>query len=178
MSSTRNAENYTSATLKEIPGHPGYFIARTGRCVVSVKTGVLQKLAIGVDKDGYKQSSLVRANGSSYLYKLHALVAKTYLPPRPSNLHEVRHLNGKKHDNHYKNLAWGTRKDNADDRHRHGRTARGQRQGASKLTEFKVRSIRALLASGKSQHAVAKKFKICQATVSEIHTKKIWSWLK
>lgn len=178
MSSTRNAETYTSNSLKVIPGHPGYFIARAGTCVMSAKTGVLRKLAIGLDKDGYKQTTLVKSDGRSCSYKLHVLVAKTYLEPRPSAAHEVRHLNGDKNDNRYKNLAWGTRKDNADDRAAHGRTARGTRQGAAKLTDAKVHSIRALLATGAYQYIVAKKFGICQATVSEIHNRKIWSWLK
>lgn len=56
---------------------------------------------------------------------VHALVAETFLPPRPSPAHQIRHLNGNKGDNRVENLAWGTAAENAADRDTHGTTARG-----------------------------------------------------
>jgi hypothetical protein len=58
---------------------------------------------------------------------VHRLVALTYLGPRPSPRHEVRHLDGCKLNNRVENLAWGTAKENAEDRARHGRTSHGIR---------------------------------------------------
>lgn len=62
---------------------------------------------------------------------VHVLVAGKFLPPRPSTRHEIRHLDGNKANASAANLAWGTQKDNADDRERHGRTSRGERHGAA-----------------------------------------------
>lgn len=75
-------------------------------------------------KDGYLTVRLV-IDGKRKRFAVHRLVAAQYLPPRPSDQHEVRHLDGDKTNNRASNLAWGTRKENADDRERHGRTSRG-----------------------------------------------------
>ena len=69
-------------------------------------------------------------NGKRVRLAVHRLVAQTFLPPRPSKRHEVRHLDGNKLNNDSKNLAWGTSKENADDRERHGRTSRGTAHSA------------------------------------------------
>ena len=55
---------------------------------------------------------------------IHSLVAAVFLPPKPSPVYEVRHLDGNPLNNKADNLAWGTRKDNALDRVKHGRTYR------------------------------------------------------
>lgn len=56
---------------------------------------------------------------------VHALVANKYLPSRPSEIHQIRHLDGNKSNNTVSNLAWGTAKENADDRKAHGKTSCG-----------------------------------------------------
>lgn len=56
---------------------------------------------------------------------VHRLVAKKFLSPRPTPQHQIRHLDGDKTNNAAENLAWGTAKENAADRERHGRTSRG-----------------------------------------------------
>lgn len=66
-------------------------------------------------------------------FAVHQLVAEAFLSPRPSPQHEIRHLNGNRTDNRVDNLAWGTAKENAADRERHGRTARGASHGMTRL---------------------------------------------
>ena len=78
------------------------------------------------DKKGYLRVRLT-VNGKRRPFRVHRLVAKEYLPPRPTPQHELRHLNGNKQDNRAVNLAWGMAQDNADDREKHGRTSRGIR---------------------------------------------------
>lgn len=56
---------------------------------------------------------------------VHRLVARDFLPTRPSLKHEIRHIDGNKTNNNFLNLAWGTREENAADRERHGRTSKG-----------------------------------------------------
>lgn len=77
-----------------------------------------------LNADGYPSVRLT-INGKRRRFAVHRLVALAYLSPRPSEQHEIRHLDGDKINNHAANLAWGTRQDNAADRERHGRTSRG-----------------------------------------------------
>lgn len=82
------------------------------------------------NSDGYPSVRII-VDGKRKRVAVHVLVAAKYLPPRPSSLHEVRHLDGDKMNRHADNLAWGTQKDNADDRERHGRTSRGKGHSAA-----------------------------------------------
>lgn len=83
-----------------------------------------RELAQQPNDDGYPSVRLI-VDGKRKRLAVHVLVAREYLPPRPSPGHEVRHLDGNKDNPCAENLAWGTRKENADDRERHGRTSRG-----------------------------------------------------
>ena len=76
---------------------------------------------------GYYTVRVTVAKGKRKRMFVHQLVAWFFCGERPSLLHEVRHLNGNPLDNRADNLAWGTQKDNADDRERHGRTSRGEK---------------------------------------------------
>ena len=76
--------------------------------------------------DGYPSVRLTLGERRVRL-AVHKLVAMAHLPPRPSPHHQLRHLDGNKMNCAASNLAWGTAKDNADDRHRHGKTSRGPR---------------------------------------------------
>lgn len=106
---------------------PKYEVTRDGR-VLSVDTNWrgygVRELAQQLNADGY-QSVRVIVNGKRTRYGVHKLVARTHLGPQPAPGHEVCHLDGNKLNNHYHNLAWGTKQENADDRERHGRTSRG-----------------------------------------------------
>lgn len=79
-------------------------------------------------------------NGSVYDRKVHRLVCETF--HGPSDLPEVRHLDGDPTNNHASNLAWGTSADNAADREKHGRTRRGEASPRAKLTASQVAAIR------------------------------------
>lgn len=85
-----------------------------------------REMSQSLNSDGY-QSVRVISNGKRVRIAVHRLVAARFLPKRPSSKHEIRHLDGNKTNNHYKNLAWGTCKENAEDREKHGRTSRGER---------------------------------------------------
>lgn len=106
---------------------PGYEVTDDGR-VFSVAHNWRgygrRELEQDLNASGYPSVRLT-LHGKRTRIAVHVLVAAHHLPPKPSALHEVRHLNGNKTDNRAANLAWGTRKENADDRQSHGRTARG-----------------------------------------------------
>lgn len=92
-----------------VEGHPDYFVGSDGQ----IRRG--PKLLRGaIHPTGY---CIVQLNGT--FYKLHRLIAQTFLGPIPPGAH-VRHLNDVKTDNRVTNLAIGTRSDNMRDRVRNG----------------------------------------------------------
>jgi hypothetical protein len=110
-----------------------YFVTRDGR-VLSNARGEMHEMAQHPDKDGYPCVLLSDGTGRRVKYRVHRAVIETFVGPMPRPGMEVRHLDGVKPNNDVSNLAWGTQRDNADDRERHGRTARGQRNGAYSRT--------------------------------------------
>lgn len=105
----------------------GYEVTRDGRVFPTTNWRGLgrRELAQNLNDDGYPSVRVTLA-GKRVRYSVHSLVAFAHLPPRSSSAHEVRHLDGDKMNPHADNLAWGTPKENADDRERHGRTSRGK----------------------------------------------------
>lgn len=97
---------------------------------------------------GYPRVHLTGETGTKR-YLVHKLMAELFLPPKPSEKHQIRHLDGNKENNSVDNLAWGTSKENADDREKHGRTSRGKehskkiKQGLGKNNEATARLIAA-----------------------------------
>ena len=92
-----------------------------------------------VDQYGYTNVRL-STHGTVHDRKVHRLVCEAF--HGPSELPEVRHLDGNPGNNHPSNLAWGTQAQNAADRDTHGRTGRGETSGRAKLTNAQVMEIR------------------------------------
>lgn len=76
---------------------------------------------------------------------VHRLVAHVHIGPKPSNDHQIRHLDGTRTNNDVGNLAWGTAKDNADDRSAHGRTSNGYTSGTL-IPKMRIKQAKAALA--------------------------------
>jgi len=76
-------------------------------------------------------------------------------------------------------LFLGTKADNSADMVAKGRqrSARGTRNGNSKLTQLMVLEIRRLLASGLTQTAIGKIFEVNSRTINKIATGRRWNWL-
>jgi hypothetical protein len=82
---------------------------------------------------------------------------------------ECRHWDGNPENNNDWNLVYGTRKENAEDRDRHGRTGYGQRNGNARLTDANAIAIKELYAAGlANQYELAEQFSISQAQVNNI----------
>ena len=120
--------------ITPIPGWVGYAASRDGRIwsVAADWRGYgTRELKQDMDRDLYPCVRLTVGNATRKRFKVHRLIAETFHGPRPSPEHEVRHLDGDRANSRADNLSWGTRKDNADDRERHGRTSRGARHGVA-----------------------------------------------
>ena len=117
----------------------------------------------------YRQVTIY--NGGRNVHVLvHRAVLEAFVGACPTGC-ESRHLNGDPADNRLLNLAWGTKQENESDRLRHGRIVRGERSPSAKLTDEKVREIRA---SQKTQRALAAEYGVSQSVIGVIRRRQAW----
>lgn len=162
-----------------IPGFNGYAVDRNGviyGCRAGRRVGGVlnhwRQLKTRISRTGYEQIGLMLNCGKSRQYlSVHVLVLLTFDRDRRTEGLQVRHRNGIRHDNRLTNLEWGTAKDNADDRTRHGNTLVGSIHHQAKLTEAEVLKIRQMSISRK---AIAAQFNVTQATIGYIINRKTW----
>ena len=118
---------------KPIPGWPEYGVSLSGRVF---RFGRLDSLRPSLDADGYQRVTLC-ARGQRKTYFVHALVLETFQRPRIDG-EQCCHGDGNRSNNAAENLSWGTAKDNAADRERHGTHLRGGRSVLAKATDDEV----------------------------------------
>lgn len=123
---------------------------------------------------GYMSVRMINNDGKRRRMLVHKLVLEAFDSKRPKGM-QARHLDGDKKNNSISNLAWGTAKENADDRERHGMTARGENHRNSKLTSDAVLRMRVLNKSGQSYSSLARAFDLEKSTVRMICLRKAWS---
>lgn len=164
----------TDEIWKPIQESPNYFVSNLGN-IKSNKNRIKGNLKPLKDKDGYFTVS-VRETGKMRLLKVHRLVAQAFID-NPENKPQVCHIDGDRGNNYYKNLYWGTSKENNRDKIKHGTLAKGNKIGISKLTADDVLKIRGLISEGSSSGVIAKIFGVHRSTVKSIRSGKTWSWL-
>lgn len=98
----------------------------------------------------------------------HAFVADAFLGPRPKG-NQVRHMDGNAQNNRPSNLLYGTRRDNALDKHRHGTMSN------VKLTEAQVREILAVPGKHGVYRHLARKFGVHDSCIASIRKGTSWS---
>lgn len=81
---------------------------------------------------------------------------------------ECRHLDGNRHNNRASNLAWGTRRENVQDTHKHGFGNSGARNGQAKLSLELVLEIRQWRAAGVRVMDLGRGFGVSCAHMSQI----------
>ena len=157
---------------KTLPGHPSYEVSDQGRIKSlrdrsSFLAGI--RSASVPDADGYEIASI-----ECKQYKVHRLVLLAFVGPCPVGM-QCAHLNGIPWDNRLINLKWVSMEENQGHRVAHGTDIRGEKNGFSKLSNGKVRMIRAMWASGcYRQREIAEVFSINQTAVSGIVLRKSW----
>lgn len=127
----------------------------------------------GGDSKGYR-NVLLSKNGITRTFTVHNLVARAFLT---GDGDEIRHCDGDRTNNRADNLVWGTAKDNADDRERHGRTARGERTGNARFSAEIVKRIREYGAQGLGSAEIGRLVGERRARVHELLTRKTWKHL-
>lgn len=102
---------------KKIPGYE-YEASTAGR-VRACKTGYILRPHIAKEAygSGYWRVELGYGAGGKKFH-VHRLVLEAFVGPRPEG-RQCRHLDGNSLDNRLDNLAWGTMKEDTDDRLKH-----------------------------------------------------------
>lgn len=179
---------------KDIPGYERLYQASNTGLIKSVERAIPRKhgnggkqgvlsvreriLAPRPDGKGYGRVLLYKDKRHRQ-YKIHQLVILTFEGPKPQPNLEVRHLDGNNKNNHIDNLRYGTQKENAEDRVRHGSSVHVQMLGDNarhhKLRSKDVIEIRTLIASGKTKLQVSKMYNVSAAAIYKIINRETWA---
>lgn len=121
-------------------------------------------LAKAEDTFGYPQVVL-SGEGRREYHRVHVLVCTAFNGPAPEGF-EVAHADGDGTNNRVSNLRWASRRDNLEDRRRHGTLPLGDGHQSTKVSDATVAAIRA--ERGLTQSVMAKKYGISQTQVGRI----------
>ena len=110
---------------------------------------VQRELKLTLNSAGYFRVDLSRDN-KQLQRQVHRLVLEAFVGPGDGRRKQACHCNGDRQDNRLTNLRWGTARDNALDRSRHGRHRGGRRK---LLTEDEVRVIKTWPRYGRGLYA-------------------------
>jgi len=174
-------------TWKDIPGYKSlYKISSYGQ----VKS--LARIVIGKDGKSYpiREKRLKQHEGVGdyyyvFLWKLgkqktrsvHSLVALAFIGPRPKGKksEQIRHLDSNPQNNFYKNLVYGSRKQNQDDRLGADTYSYGESHGRAELTFEKVGAIRKLYLKGSRVIDISRSFEVTEGNIRAIVHNKTWA---
>lgn len=144
----------------------GRLISRCYKTPRVLKTHTNKKtgyVSIGM-KDGEK----------NYCCMVHRIVALLHIP-NPNGYSDVNHLDGNKQNNSVENLEWCNPSQNNKHAYEAGlRSAEGEKNGQSKLTEHQVKEIRRRRNEGQTYSRIAPDFDIHPMTVGEICRNELW----
>lgn len=153
---------------KEIKHYPKYKISNFGNIKSNIKT-----LKQHIEKAGYCRVTLYN-NYKTRLVRVHRLVAEEFIP-NPENKRTVNHKDTNKQNNQIDNLEWATYKENMKHACDNNLVANKERQGLSKLNIEDVNKIRTLYKNKLfSQRQLAKKYNVCQRTITMIVNNITW----
>lgn len=125
-------------------------------------------------KRGYVRFHLFKKH--SRTFSAHRLVLEAFVGPCPDGMDGCHFPDRNPRNCRLNNLRWDTRKANFSDRDRHGTTARGEKQGLSKLCDTDIYLIRSIAKTCK-QRDIAEWFNISRWTVNQIIYEKTWTHL-
>lgn len=176
----------STTEYRPIPNFPGYIAGNDGTIWTCRERGGPRQWRLGsswkpmrltVGPAGYKRIRVTDATAKCRCRFVHLLVLYAFKGPCPEGL-QGRHLNGNRLDCRADNLAWGTVQENHDDKQRHGTTARGERDGNSKLTETDVREIRRLASQGVFLKEIARRFDISDINATCVVRGDTWAHIE
>ena len=162
---------------------PDYDIAENGeiRRITKAKTrGAVPYVVKGCDNGkGRRRVTLILPDGTRKQFMIFHLVCEAFHGPRPHASMHCAHWDGNIANDHFTNLRWATAKENVgDDRMRHGRTPRGERNGRCKLTADQVKEMRRKYTGEYGQiERLAREYGLSSSATHSILKGGNWSWL-
>ncbi|VGJ85909.1 NUMOD4 motif-containing HNH endonuclease [Klebsiella pneumoniae] len=163
---------------KVIEGYENYAVSSLGRIkrLTSNNNAVAGKvLKTFIATTGYPMVNLIGEKGRKML-SVHRLVAKAFIPKLPG-CEEVNHIDSCRSNNAAENLEWVTASGNRLHAYRHGGlTAKGAKNGYSKLTEIAVLEIRRHPPLTRDmQEKLSAKFGVSMATIRDVAARRTWT---
>lgn len=159
--------------FKQVKNYEGYYeVSNLGR----------------VRSTSYKGTKILKPQGSRYLHVIfcinqkkevrlvHRLVAEAFLD-NPSNLPQVNHKDGNKHNNNVNNLEWCTAKDNNLHAYNNNLLNRYEDRPTAKLSREKVLLIPKYIDMGATTDDLATIFNVSRRCIDNIFEGKNWSGL-
>ena len=143
-----------------IKGYPGYYISKRG-ILYSKLSGTWKKRKLNLDNRGYYIAKLHNDKVRKH-FRINRLVAMVYIP-NPDNLPIVCHKDNVRTNNHYKNLYWGTHKENSLQMIREGRSSKGKPRN-KKLNPLVIRREWEN-SKGISLRALGRKYQVSHTTI-------------
>ncbi len=149
---------------------------------VKAKTNAKKKipfpLSLNISTNGYYVVSIVY-NDKKKTESIHTLICSAFNGKKPKGKQLVRHYDGDKLNNIPSNLIWGTYFENEADKRRHGRTAIGEKQGNSKLTDEAVKILRKAIPLGLwNETDAGKLFGMSPDSINDIVRGRNWKHIK
>lgn len=146
---------------KPVPRYPDYEVSTLGtiRRLTPAERTFVGRIVKPSTKGqwGHRSCQLGRGNRVS----VHRTVLEAFIGPCPPDM-EARHLNGDSSDNRLSNLAWGTKRENTDDKFTHGTVHR-------KLTLEQVEEIRRRYTGAWGQQTIlGKEYGVSQVRISQL----------
>jgi len=168
---------------KTIPNFPNYEISEYGNVrrhisVAVVKVGHRKKPGqlLKPSANKYPTYSLVNESGEIVRKRLSHLLLSAFVGPQPKGM-QALHWDDDQTNNYWKNLRWGTPKDNGNDKIRNGTAASGSINGAAKLSDWVVLSARQDYKNGMTLHQLVEKYRVTMTPMWAAVTGKSWKHL-
>ena len=175
----------------DVPGFPNVQVTEDGRVRTTDRTVMVRRknTLFEVSRKGVELQPYLQDNGYLIVtlwkpgrtgrrpYGVHTLVCRAFHGEPPPNKPMALHDDGNRQRNHKDNLYWGDAQENAGDRGRHGRHARGEKSGSAKLTWEEVNEIRKRYVRGCRQNgstALAGLYGVSNVSIMDIVSGRTW----
>lgn len=165
---------------KPIPSLRFYEASEDGRIrsvsrIIETSNGQIRRYkSVELSPGSSNQFGHLKVQAAGKCRYVHALVAEAFCGPKPEGT-QVRHLDGDCTNNAASNLTYGTPKQNADDKLRHGTKRKGESHPGAKLSPAQVAHIKTLIKQGTTQSAIAEYFGVSRTNISAIATGRSWA---
>lgn len=159
----RNQVIYNRKLSHNIKNWPGYHISKRGRLYKYYPKRNLWMLMKGTISRN-RTYHILRTDNKRTRIQASRLVALTWIP-NPENKPFVCHIDNNPTNNHYKNLYWGTYKENTQQCIQDGRFKPG---GRDILDEFSINCLLYEYNLGKPRSILKKKFGISDSAITRI----------